>query len=477
MGTISVAHASVLAHGTRDLPDHLAAEAEPVLVEAAARLDPPRLRRVLGHLRLVADPDGADAQAERRHQRRGLWLTPTFDGMVAIDGLVEPEAGQTVLAALEPLARPTDANDHRSGSQRTADALTELARRNLEAGQSPTTGGVRPQLSVVVDLDSLLGHPGSLGGELGWAGPMDPEACRRLACDSAVSRVIVTRPTTERRRPRRDRRPGGAAAGGQRPGCRGSWVGPPASPWTSGAAAESSNPASVAPWGCGTAAVSSPTAPAPWPGARPTICATGSTAAPPTSPTSPCSAEPITGRSMRAAGDSARSRTALHRHPTTSKTPSRRNPRRLSRPQSGSRPRPAPAGAPNHPRPNHRARQLRGARTPRPRCLGRHGARTPRPRSLVSHGPNPNPAQSPHPHRPPSPPNPRPTAPAPALDPNTPTHRASSPHRIPNPPEPPTHRPGHRVGPGLPVVEDGADCGRAWDIGRVTRWGVGVTIG
>jgi hypothetical protein len=106
-----------------------------------------------------------------------------------------------VLAALEPLARPTDANDPRSGSQRTADALTELVRRHLEAGRLPMTGGVRPQLSVVVDLDSLLGHPGSLGGELGWAGPIDPQACQRLACDSAVTRVIVSRPTTSHDNP------------------------------------------------------------------------------------------------------------------------------------------------------------------------------------------------------------------------------------------------------------------------------------
>jgi hypothetical protein len=60
-GAISPAHASVLAHDTHDLTAHLAAEAEPVLLEAARRLDPPRLRRVIGHLRLVADPDGADA--------------------------------------------------------------------------------------------------------------------------------------------------------------------------------------------------------------------------------------------------------------------------------------------------------------------------------------------------------------------------------------------------------------------------------
>jgi hypothetical protein len=105
-GEISVAHARVVAQGTQDLPEQVTAAAEPVLVEAAGRLDPPLLRRVLGHLRLVADPDGAGRTSERRHARRGVWLAPTWEGMVAIDGLLEPEAGQVLLAALEPLARP-----------------------------------------------------------------------------------------------------------------------------------------------------------------------------------------------------------------------------------------------------------------------------------------------------------------------------------------------------------------------------------
>ncbi|HEX7147944.1 MAG TPA: DUF222 domain-containing protein [Actinomycetota bacterium] len=156
-------------------------------------MDPPGLRRLVGHLLQIADPDSADRDRERRHARRGLWLAPTFEGMVAVDGLLEPEAGQFVLAALEPLARPADATDTRSGSQRNADALAELARRSLEAGRLPQTGGVRPQLAVTVDLDSLLGHPHAVGGEVGWAGPLDSEACRRLACDGAVTRVIVTR--------------------------------------------------------------------------------------------------------------------------------------------------------------------------------------------------------------------------------------------------------------------------------------------
>src|ERR671910_152563 len=203
-GELSVAHAQVLASGTHHLPEHVTVEAEPVLVEAARRLDPRRLRRLLGHLLQIADPDGADRDRERRHGRRGVWLAPTFEGMVALDGLLEPEAGQLLISALEPLARPADAQDARSGSQRNADALTELARRHLEGGRLPQAGGVRPQLTVTVDLDSLLGHPGAVGGEVGWAGPLGPEACRRLACDGAVTRVVVTRHPGDRDHPDHD---------------------------------------------------------------------------------------------------------------------------------------------------------------------------------------------------------------------------------------------------------------------------------
>jgi hypothetical protein len=192
-GEITPAHAAVVADGTSDLPAHTTAEAEPVLLEAARRLDPRRLRRVITHLRYVTDPDGAEQEQRRRFDRRGLWVAPTWEGMVALQGLLDPEAGQTLLTALEPLARPTGADDERLGDQRNADALAELARRSLEGGRLPQTGGVRPQLLVTVELATLLGQDGSLGGELGGTGSVGGEAARRLACDAALTRVLVTR--------------------------------------------------------------------------------------------------------------------------------------------------------------------------------------------------------------------------------------------------------------------------------------------
>src|SRR4029453_17375740 len=189
-GDISAAHAEALATSTLHAPNHAIHDAEPTLLDAARRLDPSGLRQVVTHVAYTLDPDGADAAAQRRYERRGVWFTTTMDRRVAVRGIMAPEAGQTLLMALEPLARPADHHDTRSGGQRTADALVELARQQLERGQLPLTGGVRPQLSVIIDLPSLQGQPGRLGGEMGGAGPLDPEACRRLGCDATLTRVV-----------------------------------------------------------------------------------------------------------------------------------------------------------------------------------------------------------------------------------------------------------------------------------------------
>jgi Domain of unknown function (DUF222) len=317
-GELSPAHATVLAHSTHDLPTQVAADAEPVLLEAARRLDPPRLRQAIAHLRLAADPDGADARAEHQHERRGLWVSSTWEGMVAVNGLLDPEAGQTLLAALDPLARPSAADDDRSASQRRADALAELARRQLEGGRLPQTGGVRPQLLVTVDLDSLLG-PGGPGGEVAGGAvdgvwPLDPAACRRLACDGAVTRVLVTRHQTDPDHDQlhhhdHDPLPDPTDEAALAPGskrrcgcCPRPLVGHRPSRWSSAAAPGWSARPNAPPWWSATAAARWRAATDPRAGVRPIIWSTGSMAAPPTWTTWPWCAAPIIGRCMRAAG-------------------------------------------------------------------------------------------------------------------------------------------------------------------------------
>src|SRR6266540_2890363 len=163
-GEVSYAHAAALADATSDLPPARVAEAEPVLVDAAARLDPPRLRRLADHLRELVDPDGTEQRGRARLEQRGLRLSGTVDGMVDVKGLLDPEAGEAIQAALAPLARPTGPDDGRSAAQRRADALGELARRALQAGGLPKAGGLRPNLPVTVEWASLRNQHGGLGG-------------------------------------------------------------------------------------------------------------------------------------------------------------------------------------------------------------------------------------------------------------------------------------------------------------------------
>jgi hypothetical protein len=55
-GELSAAHAEVLATSTLHQPDHVVAEAEPTLLEAARRLDPSGLRQVVTHFAYTVDP-------------------------------------------------------------------------------------------------------------------------------------------------------------------------------------------------------------------------------------------------------------------------------------------------------------------------------------------------------------------------------------------------------------------------------------
>ena len=164
-----------------------------VLVPTAKQVDPELLRRVGAELLHRLDADRADRAAARRLERRGLDLAETFDGMVAVSGLLDPVAGATVMTAIEALMAPTrsDDTDDRSGAQRRADALTEVCRAFLDSGQAPVEGGVRPHVSVVVDVSVLRREPECGTGHLSWVGPVTAEQARMLACDAGISRIVT----------------------------------------------------------------------------------------------------------------------------------------------------------------------------------------------------------------------------------------------------------------------------------------------
>jgi hypothetical protein len=75
-------------------------DAEPILLEAARRVDARQLRYVTAQLRHCLDPDGSLKEANRDYERRHLYLSELMDGMYAVDGLLNPEGGAVLREAL-----------------------------------------------------------------------------------------------------------------------------------------------------------------------------------------------------------------------------------------------------------------------------------------------------------------------------------------------------------------------------------------
>jgi hypothetical protein len=191
-GELSVESAGLLV-SVRDADPEQFDRCEEALVDLAARLPVADLRRAIERWRCLADTASAEAESERRFERRGLYVSPTLDGMVRLDGDLDPETGQSVLTAIRSLVDAwarSGAEDRRSPAQRRADALGELCRRYLDSADRPTVGGERPHLNLTVDLPVLERRAGRRC-ELDDAGGITAEAARRLACDAGLSRVIV----------------------------------------------------------------------------------------------------------------------------------------------------------------------------------------------------------------------------------------------------------------------------------------------
>ncbi len=191
-GAISQPHVTVVTTTLAALPDELATAAEPVLVEAALQYDPKRVAQIARRVRHIADPDGAADRDARHREARWLDVSTTLDGLVALNGLLDAEAGAVLRTWLDAAVPPPVSGDERTAAQRRADALVELARTALDAGRLPDSGGERPHLLVTVDLAALRGRS-TAPGELAWAGPIDAEAARRIGCDAAVTRIVVDR--------------------------------------------------------------------------------------------------------------------------------------------------------------------------------------------------------------------------------------------------------------------------------------------
>jgi len=191
-GELGFQHCQVITRMLEDAGPDVVREAEPALLQAARRADPYRLAIATRHLRHAFDPEGCAGDARRAHERRRLHLSESLDGLFLLDGTLDAEGGATLRTALDAVMGPPAGDDVRTPAQRRADALVDLARRQLDGGELPVRGGQRPHLTLTADLATLAKLPGSPAADLDWGQPVPSETARRLACDAIVTPVLLS---------------------------------------------------------------------------------------------------------------------------------------------------------------------------------------------------------------------------------------------------------------------------------------------
>ncbi len=186
-GEVPESRVRLLAEAHAVAPEQFAQD-EARLLSQVASASSSRLPQVLARWRRDTDPWGAEADTRKAFARRALHVSPSWSGMVHLNGDLDPEGGSVVLAALRSLSESAalDSQDTRTPPQCRADALVEICRRHLDGGRAG--GSRRAHLAVTVPWQVLNERAGVVDLE---GGPVGSAAIRRLVCDASVTVVVA----------------------------------------------------------------------------------------------------------------------------------------------------------------------------------------------------------------------------------------------------------------------------------------------
>ena len=201
-GQVSLGQTRVIIRSVEQLPadlgPELASAGETLMVGYCQTFDPTALALIGRRLAECLDPEGTQARDEQKllerektaHGKRCLTISADKAGAGRyVRGYLNTEGAAILAAALDGLSAPipdtaAGEKDSRSPAQRRHDALIELGRRQLQTGQLPATGGVKPRIIITIPYASLQNRAGA--GRLNDGYPLSPSLVAYLGCDAEI---------------------------------------------------------------------------------------------------------------------------------------------------------------------------------------------------------------------------------------------------------------------------------------------------
>ena len=211
-GEVALANAERLADAAqRTAPETVDSASD--LLEMAKELPPDQFAREASAWTQRHQPDHGHGDWLEKRRRRYLKTWKQQDGMVRLDGLLDPETGTRICNRLQGTAEELRRQDQktartnsqgsagpggsgggeetRSWDQLRADALDLLTSDDAEGSKTGGSGG-RPKAEIiaVADIGVLTGENPAGRCEIPGAGPVPPEVLQRIACDAQLTGVI-----------------------------------------------------------------------------------------------------------------------------------------------------------------------------------------------------------------------------------------------------------------------------------------------
>lgn len=166
---------------------------EDTLLDLAKQVGPKDLAQALEHIADLVNSDRDEERVKALGQRR--FIVRKVGDLVHVDAMIEPALGEALKTAVEAEAKLSPgikpADDGRTRPQRYADAFGEIILRGIRPQADHESGRLRPQVSVTVSLETLMGLEGAPKPLLDHFGVLPMPTVHRLICDGDLARVVL----------------------------------------------------------------------------------------------------------------------------------------------------------------------------------------------------------------------------------------------------------------------------------------------